>query len=187
MNLERFLSPYSPPLTNLVDCLRYWTDRQASQIAFYFTDGEGDDGSITYAELDAHARAIGAVLVEKGLAGQRVLLLYPPGLDFVKGFFGCLYAGAVAIPAYPPRRNRYMARIEAISSDADARAALTVADVSERVDGLLGDSPSLRNLAWVATDTVPIGMADNWRGARSVPMTWRSCNTRRVRPAAPKA
>lgn len=163
MNLERFLSPYSPPLTNLVDCLRYWTDQQASQVAFYFTDGEGDDRRLTYAELDAQARAIGAVLADQGVSGERVLLLYPPGLDFVKGFFGCLYAGAVAVPAYPPRRNRYMARIEAISSDAEARAALTVADVSDRVEGLLDDSPSLRNLAWIATDTIPVEMAESWR------------------------
>ena len=56
-----------------------------------------------------------------GLEGQRVLLLYPPGLDFVAGFYGCLYAGAVAVPAYPPRRNRNMLRIQAISDDARRR------------------------------------------------------------------
>ena len=51
MNLERFLSPYAPPTTNLVDCLRYWTDHQPGEIA-YFTDGEGQDRSLSYAELD---------------------------------------------------------------------------------------------------------------------------------------
>jgi 8-amino-7-oxononanoate synthase len=163
VNLDRFLSPFSPPLTNLVDCLRYWTDQQPAESAFFFTDGDGEDRRITYAELDRRSRAIASTLIERGLSGQRILLLYPPGLDFVEGFFGCLYAGAVAVPAYPPRRNRYMARIEAISADASAQAALTVHDVSDRVVGLLEDSPSLKNLAWIATDRLPDSVADNWR------------------------
>jgi len=163
VNLERFLSPYSPPTSNLVDCLHYWTEQQPDEMAFYFSDGEGDDQRITYAALDRRCRAIAATLMERGMAGQRVLLLYPPGLDFVQGFFGCLYAGAVAVPAYPPRRNRYMARIEAIASDSDARAALTVADVADRVEGLLDDSPNLKNLAWIATDTIPESRCQDWR------------------------
>ena len=67
------------------------------------------------------------------LGGERALLLYPAGLDFVAAFFGCLYAGVVAVPAYPPRRNRNMARIEAIADDAEAKIALTTGEVLERV------------------------------------------------------
>ena len=52
-----------------------------------------------------------------------------PGLDFIAAFFGCLYAGVVAVPAYPPRRNRSLARIQAIVDDAEAKVALTTAPV----------------------------------------------------------
>ena len=73
-----------------------------------------------------------------GLAGQRALLLYPAGLDFIAAFFGCLYAGVVAVPAYPPRRNRSLSRIQAIVDDAQARVALTTAPVFERVHAAVG-------------------------------------------------
>jgi acyl-CoA synthetase (AMP-forming)/AMP-acid ligase II/acyl carrier protein len=94
--------------------------------------------------------------------GQRVLLLYPPGLDFVAGFYGCLYAGAVAIPAYPPRRNRNMLRIQAISDDAEAKAALSVHDVCDRVGPLLEEAPHLKDLTWLATDRIPDDRAEDW-------------------------
>jgi hypothetical protein len=52
-----------------------------------------------------------------GLGGRRVLLLHPPGLDYVAGFLGCLYAAAVAVPAYPPRKQRSLDRLRAIAMD----------------------------------------------------------------------
>ncbi|MEX0818306.1 MAG: aminotransferase class I/II-fold pyridoxal phosphate-dependent enzyme [Pirellulaceae bacterium] len=162
MNLERFLAPYSPPITNLVDSLRYWTEQTPDSTAFYFTDGEGEEIRLSYKSLDRRARAIGSHLVSLGLRGERVLLLYPPGLDFVSGFMGCLYAGATAIPAYPPRRNRYMSRLDAISNDAQAKAALTVADVADRVRGMLKEAPSLQAATWVATDQIPDDVAEAW-------------------------
>ena len=53
------------------------------------------------------------------------MLLYPAGLEFIAAFFGCLYAGVVAVPVYPPRRNRSLIRIQAIADDAEAKVALT--------------------------------------------------------------
>ncbi|MEO8494860.1 MAG: aminotransferase class I/II-fold pyridoxal phosphate-dependent enzyme [Planctomycetota bacterium] len=162
VNLELSLAPYSPPTTNLVDSLRYWTEKTPDRTAFYFSDGEEEEIRLSYEDLDHRARAIGSHLVSLGLRGERVLLLYPPGLDFVSGFMGCLYAGATAIPAYPPRRNRYMSRIDAISDDAQAKAALTVADVADRVEGLLKEAPSLQAARWIATDQIPDDAAEAW-------------------------
>ena len=68
------------------------------------------------------------------LVGERALLLYPPGLEFVPASLGCLYAGVIAVPVYPPRRNRSMARIQAIADDAEAHVALTTDLVARRVD-----------------------------------------------------
>ena len=163
MDLERFLSPFQPPVTNLVDSLRYWTAHTPDEPAFYFSDGESDEICMSYADFDRRARAVAAELQALRMAGERVLLLHPPGLDFLAGFMGCLYAGATAIPAYPPRRNRYMGRLDAISDDAQAKAALTVADVADRVKGMLSDAPSLQKAAWLATDQIPDAAADAWR------------------------
>lgn len=162
MNLARSLAPFSPPTTNLVDSLRYWTEQTPDNTIYCFSDGDGEEIRLSFEALDRRARAIGSHLVSLGMCGQRVLLLYPPGLDFVCGFMGCLYAGATAIPAYPPRRNRYMSRINAISEDAQAKAALTVADVADRVQGMLGEAPSLQAATWVATDQIPDSAAEAW-------------------------
>ncbi len=149
--------------TNIVETLRHWAETEPSHVAFYFLrDGETDEVCWTYAELDRRARAIAAKLQSMKMLGARALLLYPPGLDFVAGFFGCLYAGTVAVPAYPPRRNRNMMRIQAISDNAAARVVLSVHEVTNRVSGLLDEAPHLKDLAWIATDDVPLEMADQW-------------------------
>lgn len=159
----------APQKANLVEVLRHWASQKPNEIAFYFTDGEETDERITYAELDLRARAIAAHLQSLGMEGQRALLLFPPGLEFVAAFFGCLYAGATAVPAYPPRRNRNMVRIQAISDDAEARCALTLSDVIERTEGLLDETPNLQPLAWVSTDKIPDGQADRWKPTRIEP------------------
>ena len=69
-------------------------------------------------------RAIAAWLESHNLGGERALLLYPPGLEFITAFFGCLYAGVVAVPVYPPRRNRSLERIQAIADDGHAAAGV---------------------------------------------------------------
>ena len=119
--------------------------------------------SWTYAELDRRARAIAAWLQSLGLQGERALLLYPAGLDFIAAFFGCVYAGVVAVPAYPPRKNRSLERIEAIAEDAEAKVAITTQEVLERVQGVLEENPSLKSLHWGVTDQFPPGMEHDWR------------------------
>ncbi|RKH60512.1 hypothetical protein D7X96_33470, partial [Corallococcus interemptor] len=69
---------------------------------YTFLGDDGEETTWSASELDVRARRIASALSERGAAGERVLLLYPPGLDYIAGFFGCLYAGAVAVPAYPP-------------------------------------------------------------------------------------
>lgn len=163
LNLDSLLAPFSPPSTHFVDRLRYWAEALPEEWAFhYLVDGEDDEIRWTYADLDSRARRIGAKLVAMGLRGQRALLLYPPGLEFIAAFFGCHYAGAIPVPAYPPRRNRNMGRIQAISEDAAAKAALTVREVIDRVDGTLGDAPSLKSIPWVATEEIPEEFSGDW-------------------------
>ena len=162
MNLEPFFTPFQPVRSNLVDCLRYWSDVLPEKAAYCLYDGEESEIVWTYKHLDRLARSIAVELSKLDIQGERVLLLYPPGLDFVAGLMGCLYAGAVAVPAYPPRRNRNMNRIQAISDDAAARAALTVHDVRDRVGNMLEEAPTLKKLHWIGTDRLDSSVADEW-------------------------
>lgn len=149
--------------STLVELLQHRARRQADDPAFiYLVDGENEQIRITYAELDRQARAIAAWLETHGLVGERALLLYPAGLEFIAAFFGCLYAGVVAVPVYPPRRNRSLLRIQSIADDAGAKVALTTDMVLNRVEPLIGETPHLKELIWLATCHVEEGMEDQW-------------------------
>ena len=147
----------------IVDLLRQRAAYRPHDRAFTFlVDGEHDELNVTYAELDRKARAVGAWLIDRGMTGKRALLLYPSGLDFIAAFMGCLYGGAIAVPAYPPRKNRSVERIEAIAADADAAVALTTRDVVDRLENLGATAPSLEHLAWQVDSELDPVWADRW-------------------------
>ncbi len=135
-------------------------------LAFRFLlDGELQEDQWSYSRLDVAARKIAAALREQGLSGERVLLLYPPGPDYIAAFFACLYAGAVAVPAYPPdpsRLARTLPRLRAIIADCGAAAALTMESIRDAAAAMLSDIETEQHqpLAWIASDTIATGSAD---------------------------
>lgn len=151
-------------VATLVDLLRKRAVRQPNKVAFTFLkDGETEAGSLTYQELDQHARAIAAQLLSYGLNGERSLLLYPPGLEFITAFFGCLYAGVVAVPAYPPRPNQSMSRLQAIAASSQAAVALTNQSLLATIEGKLTQTPDLAAMRWLATDNIASDLASDWQ------------------------
>src|SRR5690349_4461398 len=137
----------------LVDLLRGRAAGQFNQIAYTFlVDGETEELSLTYGELDARARAIAARLQRLGAYAERVLLLYPPDLEYIAAFFGCLYAGAVAVPIFAPRANRSLSRLQAIAADAEAKVVLTTSAVFARIEPFLAQVSELQAMHWLATD-----------------------------------
>jgi acyl transferase domain-containing protein/acyl-CoA synthetase (AMP-forming)/AMP-acid ligase II/acyl carrier protein len=161
----RVISPRSH--SSFVDVVRGQAADRPDLAAFTFLEnGETESDALTYAQLDRNARAVAARLQASTSAGDRALLLYPPGLDFIAAFLGCLYAGVVAVPAYPPRRNRSIERLNAIGADAQATVALTNATGAKslaRGDGgvlgvpvLVADRDAgLDPEAWVAPSLEP--------------------------------
>ncbi|MEA2695253.1 MAG: hypothetical protein QOJ16_4640, partial [Acidobacteriota bacterium] len=150
---------------NLIDVVQErsaeWTEKTAY---IFLSDGEIEGERLSYAGLDRRARAIGARLQELGAAGEPALLLYPPGLDFVAAFFGCLYAGAIAVPAYPPKNNREQPRLAAIAGDARPRVVLTSSALPAVDPGAVGERiPALATAQWVATDRLDEELAALWR------------------------
>jgi len=142
----------------VAELLRERAREQPDAIGYdYLTDGETEQLSLTYAAADGRARAVAAALREAGAEpGARALLLLAPGLDYVTAFFGCLYAGVVAVPAYPPdpfRLERTLPRLLAVVEDADPVIALTTEQLLGFVDALAEQAPRLRNLRWVAVDS----------------------------------
>ncbi len=104
------------------------TPNQVSHI--YLRDGEEPEVRLTYEQLDQSARAVAFELSRHASPGARVLLTYPPGLGFVIGFFGCLYAGLIAVPTAPVEANRSEAanRARAVAGSAAPRLLLSSAE-----------------------------------------------------------
>jgi 8-amino-7-oxononanoate synthase/acyl carrier protein len=147
----------------LVELLCHRARHQGTDRAFTFlSDGDTREQHLTYEELDLQARRIAARLQRLGLAGERVLLLYPPGLEFIAAFFGCLYAGVIAVPAYPPRLNRSLTRLRSILRDCSPPIALTTHAVRRRVQPLAAHS-ELNLLRWLATDLSRPGAERHWQ------------------------
>ncbi|GAB4282675.1 MAG: fatty acyl-AMP ligase [Oscillatoriaceae cyanobacterium] len=139
--------------TTIIDILRYRSGATPEAIAYNFlVDGETETVSFTYQQLEAAATGIAQTLSTVCQPGDRVLLLYPPGLDYIAAFFGCLMAGMVAVPAYPPRPNRSLSRILVMAADCDAKVALTNQTVLAGVRRQLAATPELEHLQWLATD-----------------------------------
>ncbi|MBC7978497.1 MAG: AMP-binding protein, partial [Myxococcales bacterium] len=107
---------------------------------------------------------IAGALQARGLAGARVLLLYPPGLEYIEAFFGCLYAGAIAVPAYPPdplRLQRSVPRLEAIGRDSVCGAVLTTHAIHQLARAVVDHAPHLQAIPWIASDQLT-GQASDW-------------------------
>lgn len=150
---------------SFVDVVVHKALTQPNDNAYTFLgdDEQGLGQSITYAQLDRRARAIAAQLRTVTPCGRRVLLLYPPGLDYIVAFIACLYAGVIAVPAPPPRGRRSLPRIEAIFRDAEPTAALSTARTRAHVAHLPIKSDEFRRVLWVETDAVSDEIPSEWR------------------------
>ncbi|MGA7730510.1 MAG: fatty acyl-AMP ligase, partial [Chloroflexia bacterium] len=154
----------------LVDLLQQQaTERPEHPVYTFLTNGETAEVSLTHAELDRRARAIAAALQEWGATGERVILFCPQGLDYIAAFFGCLYAGAVAVPAFPPRANRPMPRLETIVADARVTIALATKAIIANVEPGSPQSAPLDGLRWLAVDDLPPGLETGWRQTMRTP------------------
>jgi acyl-CoA synthetase (AMP-forming)/AMP-acid ligase II len=145
----------------LVDLLRARASEGPDRLAYAFlADGRGEGETLTYGELDAAARRIGGALQQSHAPGERALLLFPAGMEFIKGFFGCLYAGLIGIPAPAPeasRRKRTMPRLQKIASDADVTVVLSTGDILALIEDARRDVPELESLKLVDIAAIPEG------------------------------
>lgn len=149
--------------STLTDLLGYRAQQQADQLAYIFLQNNGIElDRLSYRELDSQARAIAAQLQSMRATGERALLLYPSGLGYIAAFFGCLYANVVAVPAYPPSRQK-VSRLMAIIRDAQATVALTTTSVLTSLKEQFSETPELASLHWLTTDNLPNNEALDWQ------------------------
>jgi len=163
--LERHVSDMT-----LVDLLRERASERPDACAYVFLeDGVDEAARITYEILDQRARALATRLQDVSRPGERAILLFPAGLDFLEGFFGCLYAGVVGIPTPPPEASRLKRtgpRLSAIAADAQATLVVTtskIRDLMQRAQPPCFEGEPMR---WLDTDALDDSLARNWREPR---------------------
>lgn len=163
--MNKYLSQNTIEFATLVELLQWRALHQPERLAYTFLlNGETEENHLTYGELDLQSRTIAALLQDLEVTRKRVLLLYPPGLEFIAAFFGCLYAGVVAVPCYPPRFNRAMSRLRSIVSDAQATVVLTTTPILSNLKQWFSEAPELATLQWLATDDkTSIILAEDWQ------------------------
>jgi len=146
----------------LVELLRLRAESSADRIVYRFLPGDSKpEQGITYGDLDRKARSIAARIRETAVPGARALLLIPPGLDYVAAYFACLYAGVIAVPAYPPNPRRPDPRIPGIVRDCEPVVALTTEPLLARLDQWRGGDERLAALRWIAADD-PADVSSAW-------------------------
>jgi 8-amino-7-oxononanoate synthase len=150
---------------SLADLLEQRAADEPNRAAYTFlVDGESDAEAITYGELERRAAAIAATVRERCELGDRVVVLLPPGLDFIAAFLACSYAGVVAVPAFrptPARLGRMLPKLARIASDSGASAVLTSAALRDRVGS--GEDAELPPLEWLAVDDLPEAAGEGWQ------------------------
>ncbi|MGC3976297.1 MAG: AMP-binding protein [Nitrospira sp.] len=157
-----------PPVTipagdTILDVLRWRAEHQPDQTAYvYLREGLSADSVLTYRELVARSRAIAGYLRTRFTPGERLLLVYPPGLEFVQAFWGALYAGLIAVPVPPPDAFRVkagVARVQRLAEDAGATGALTTSQLLEMLRSQ-DFVPPLDH--WVSTDQAVSADTSGW-------------------------
>lgn len=151
---------------SLVDLLQDRAAAQAGDLAYAFLEsGEREAESLTWGALERRSRAIAAEIAVRVPARSRVLVMCPPGLDFVGAFFGCLYADAIAVPTYPPaggRADRVADRLRGMVRDAGIALVIAPASLEARAAAIEAIVPELRGIPWLAADGVAGAAADGW-------------------------
>jgi acyl-CoA synthetase (AMP-forming)/AMP-acid ligase II len=160
----------SADVSTLIELLQFRTRGLPRQRAYTFLlDGENEEVHLTYEELERRARCVALHLRQFVAESDRVLLLFQPGLEFIIGFFGCLFAGAVAIPVNPPhhgRTGRSFEHLKVLSRNAQPGAVLTTSSLLPMVGDLSVQALELGALPWLAVENSVESSGQEWQPPR---------------------
>jgi 8-amino-7-oxononanoate synthase len=142
------------------EIIEYRAEENPDKIAYTFLlDGEDQEDNITYLQLLQRVKSIAYELQNKYQKGDRALLLFEPSLDFIVSFYACLFAGIIAVPAYPPdvnRLNKSVPRLLSIIKDSETSVILTTSNIMGLAKGFTSSIPELKNVGWLSVDNLDI-------------------------------
>jgi acyl-CoA synthetase (AMP-forming)/AMP-acid ligase II len=158
------VSVEAAPFQTLVEVCRHHACVRGPDLAYrWLRDGEVEDGTLTFAELDLEARTIAAHLQTSGLSGGRALLLYASGLQFISAFLGCLYGGVIPVPVSVPHRKQGLSKLRRIALDSQAAVVLTTETLPADAHLHCREDSTLGALRWFSTDSLSPALAERWQ------------------------
>jgi acyl-CoA synthetase (AMP-forming)/AMP-acid ligase II len=158
-------SPRFPSFTSLVDLLHHRAAKQPDDRAYIFLSDQGNEEAVlTFADLARGAGEVAARLAHSQI-GDRALLLFGPGLDFIVAYFGCLLAGVIAVPMMLPRRNSSLDSSASIVANCSPRFAITNAQVSRARPDVVERFEKLK-MEWLIVDSERTSIPDRDRQLR---------------------
>lgn len=154
--------------SSVVDLLRDRAESQPDQLAYRFlADGETESGTLTYQQLHQQALQIACYLQSFLSPGDRVLVVYPysAGLEFIAAFFGCLYAGVIAVTDNPPVSTQAIPKLQTRLESSQCRAILSTETLIQQIQTQFSvETRHGTSLRWVATDTLfSQNLATQWK------------------------
>ena len=154
-------------IEDLVGLVEAQASERSGEVAYVHLErGELANERLTYAELDRRARSFAAFLQERVDPGSRVLLVFPNDIGFLIAFFGCQYAGMIAVPVAPPRSRHAFARLCHIARAAGAEIILTPLTLRAELERRFAVDAQPEGLTWIIADDVPEGLEHGWRRPR---------------------
>ncbi|HAT8860184.1 TPA: AMP-binding protein [Legionella pneumophila subsp. pneumophila] len=149
---------------SLVDVVRLRALHSPNKKSCTFLNKELEE-TMTYEQLDRHAKAIAATLQAEGAKpGDRVLLLFAPGLPLIQAFLGCLYAGCIAVPIYPPAQEKLLDKAQRIVTNSKPIIVLMIADhIKKFTADELNTNPKFLKIPAIALDSIELNRSSSWQ------------------------
>jgi len=155
--------------TTIIDRLSYYAQAHPHRVAYEFLWDRGQCESISYQQLEKRVRSLAALLQTRAAAGDRALLMYSYGLEFVSAFLACLCAGIIAVPTPAVSRSRKTQRLKTILDDARPKLILTTAELTSSLDSALtrDTTRDTDDCAIISTDQIESSESHSARPALS--------------------
>ncbi|WP_158996978.1 non-ribosomal peptide synthetase [Pigmentibacter ruber] len=148
-------------MNNLLNMLEYSAQSNPNKVAFTFLDFETKSESrITYLELSEKSKVLACVLKSKlnqSNLAERIILIYPPGIDFIVGFFGCIYAGYIAVPVVPPENKKNIDKLNLIINDCEAKVCLSTESLLKKFEEEI-----INCIPWIASNSTVLVKTEKW-------------------------
>ncbi|NQU85630.1 MAG: AMP-binding protein, partial [Mariniphaga sp.] len=147
----------------LIDLLQLRAKNQPDDLAYVFlNDGENEEGSITYKQMHEKAKVIAVTLQKTCKKGDRAVLLFPNGIEFIVTVFGCFYAGVIAVPAYPPRRNKQNNRFKSIVENSECAFIITTKKIYANIRKNFADEDFFTKTKYLVFENLDDQLASQW-------------------------